>query len=32
AIMEGREYAQTQSGGDSEFVEVEDAEGEKAEG
>ena len=32
AIMEGREYAQTQSGGDSEFVEVEAAEGEKAEG
>ena len=32
AIMEGREYAQTQSGGGSEFVEVEDAEGEKAEG
>ncbi len=32
AIVEGREYAQTQAGGDSEFVEVEEAEGEKAEG
>ncbi|MFP1682855.1 30S ribosomal protein S2 [Alloalcanivorax sp. C16-1] len=33
-ILEGREYAQTQGGGDSEFVEVEDAqaENEQAEG
>ena len=32
-ILEGKQYAQTQGGGESEFVEVEDeAEGEKAEG
>ena len=31
-ILEGREYARTQSGGESEFVEVEEAQGEQAEG